>query len=1493
MNQDRSIYDNLADQFDQHWQAGERPALQDYLDQVDISERQILAEMLLSIEIEYRQSKGESVSVADYQQQGKVIREVATKLLSDDQIEFSQTNLSPPLSQQLEIGETRTLPPDNQQKSRTIDRYKLLQKLGEGGMGTVWMAEQQHPVRRRVALKLIKGGADNREIIARFEAERQALAMMDHPNIAKVLDAGATEDGLPYFVMELVQGIAINEYCDRNKLSPKRRMELFVPACKAVQHAHQKGIIHRDLKPSNVLVAIYDGKPVAKVIDFGLAKALQHQTQLTDKTMFTQFGQVVGTPQYMSPEQATMDAMSVDTRSDVYSLGVMLYELLAGSTPIDKEMLKEHALLKVLEMIREQEPPRPSLRVSTAGDQIQTIGEHRQIQPLKLQQILRGDLDWIVMKAIEKDCSRRYETASGLADDIERYLRGDAIEARPPSTAYRLSKFISKNRRLAAMAAAVFLLLAAGVVGTSIGLFRAQAAREIADRKTEIANQKTDELAVEKERADLEKTHAQQSAKQARDAELAAVEAQNKTESTLARSNYFLANARWEQQRVGEARQTLNRVPLKHRNFEWYLSQQQFLGSAVTCYHHADEVISVAFSANGTRLITGSKDNTIKIVDLASGDPVKTIKHRAKKISLSPDGKLLATCNYANSLSIVDVETGDEVKTFEDENSSFQCPAFSPDGSKIATTSADNDILIRECSTGKELKTLAGHEKRIACLAFSPDGKRLVSGANNVIKIWDLQTGDELEKLKGGFTSIKDLAFSLDGAKLACRSYNQITIRDSKTGNVLQTIATDPNVGVDKVALSADGSVVAGNFGAKIIMWDAATGNERQTLVGHSFGLIGPVAVQSLAFSPDGTKLVSGGADNTVKIWPISSEEGNTLLSGISVSIPALSPDGKSFVCAVGRKIGVYDSVDGSELKSFACDSAVCARPAFSPDGKRVAIACRDKGIRIWDLENQCDLATLTGHTGEIFDLAFSPDGTKLASGSGDKTAKLWNALDGTELNTFTGFTQRLASVAFSPDGTRLATGSFDGSIKIRDVATGKELQALDMRIASVPSLIMCVTFSPDGSQLAAGGHEVAGRGDIRTWDVESGALLNKFVGHKQHVSSIAFSLDGTRLASGSHDKAIKLWDTATGSELKTITGHQHEVGSVTFSPDNTKLFSSDRQAVKIWDAGNAFKTLPKSSSIYQVGFSQDSARVVGNDFKGNVIQWDLATGAQLSEVIKPENMTSEYMVDPENRISADERWLVAKTGSDILLLDLEYRNSPEAKSYRKFKTSLKHHQHARLALEAYARQDWFAAVFHRAWEMKGDPYKGNSKLRLAIAKLKENAPQAESSMQMPPVVSEMLKRKPVRRPASAGSAQYSRDSLWKQVKSPIDDTSDDTLNYDLKYLREWSKLHSQGFAWATLSAAEFRMENYESAIADALKSLQRSRLKFKPAQYHGCSLAVLAMSHHKLGNQAEASNFRKQLNDIMKNDEFKDDQDSKSFLLEVNKLFDAKLQPE
>ncbi len=432
------------------------------------------------------------------------------------------------------VSATLDFPPIAERPGTQIGPYKLIEEIGEGGMGLVYMAAQKEPVRRKVALKIIKPGMDTREVIARFAAEEQALALMDHPNIAKVFDAGTTESGRPFFVMELVNGVPLVQYCDDNNLTTHQRLELFVLVCHAVQHAHQKGIIHRDIKPSNILVTMHDGVPVPKIIDFGIAKAINQQ--LTANTVYTSHGQMIGTPLYMSPEQAEHSGLDIDTRSDIYSLGVLLFELLTGSTPFDGDQLKDVSYDEVRRLIREQEPPRPSTRISTLGKAATTASEHRRTSPVELSNLLRHEVDWIVMKALEKDRTRRYQTANDFARDIQRYLDDEPVEACPPSTAYRVRKFARRHKTgvLAVSAVGLVLIIGVGVAGGQA--YRATKAERLAEEQLQIANEQKRLAKEQAQLAQKQKQLAEESAARENTLRVQAEEASRKAEAARQRA---------------------------------------------------------------------------------------------------------------------------------------------------------------------------------------------------------------------------------------------------------------------------------------------------------------------------------------------------------------------------------------------------------------------------------------------------------------------------------------------------------------------------------------------------------------------------------------------------------------------------------------------------------------------------------------------------------------------------------------------------------------------------------------------------------------------------------------------------------------------------------------------------------------------------------------------------------------------------------------------
>ena len=1157
----------LADRFDAQWRSEQQPSLSNYLSNVEKSQQMRLLEMLLPIEIEYRQNNGELIVAEDYSELGPEEHQLAQDLLDNlANNEQSQAevldetrgvNLNRPSSSEdldqtidpssLELrDDVKPIGRDSsEEKSRTIGPYKLLQKIGEGGMGTVWMAEQEKPVRRRVALKLIKGAMADKQVIARFEAERQAVAMMDHQNIAKILDAGTTDEGNPFFVMELVNGVPINQYCDRNKLTPDERLKLFVPVCKAVQHAHQKGIIHRDLKPSNVLVQTSDGEAIAKVIDFGLAKALQHQPQLTDKTMFTEFGQVVGTLQYMSPEQASVDAISVDTRSDIYSLGVMLYELLAGSTPVEKETLGQKALLQVLEVIREHEPPKPSNRLSSSGEKLAAIGELRQIQPAKLQQILRGELDWIVMKALEKDRIRRYETANDFAKDISNYLNGDAVQARPQSNWYQLQKFVKKNKGLVASVAAVCVLLLAGIAGTSFGLIRANA-------QTSIAEQAEKQALADKDRAkEAEKLAAAESIR-ARNSEAAA--------------NFQLANARWNERRPAEARELLQEIPEAYRNnFEWRFCSRLFLGSDLTLYGHSGRVGSVAFSADGLRIASASSDNTVRVWDALTGEQSLTLeghKRQVTGVKFSPNGTQVASCGADNTILIWDARNGKQIKNLKGHSRIVTCLAYGHDGQQIVSGSRDGTVKVWDVEEGREIMSLEGHKGWVNSVAFAPDGKWLISGSeDSTVKIWSTADGQEIRTLNGHSGSVTGVTVTPDGKQIASGG-SDATIRvwdvesGKRSSKFSERGAKGYSAKVNCLSFSPDGSRIAsGSHGGRVKLWDLRTGEEVFTFVGHAS------PVRGVAFSPDGERITSCSWDNSIKIWNAKTGQSIPSLKGHrdSVTSIAFSTDVSTFASgSADTTIGLWDLRKGNEPMILRGHTREVTSVSFNADGTRLASGSGDDSVRLWTVATGEEEGLLEGHSRLVTDVAFSPDGAKVASGSNDDTVKIWDVEKSKELFTLEGHKGAVTSIAFSPDGRQVSSASYDGTLKIWDVLTGQEISTFKGHTREV----LQVTYSPDGKWLASTG----GDDTIRVWQVTTGKETITFRGHSQLVRCLLFSPDGSRLISGSNDDTIKFWDLSSGRE--TFSVNTKSINCLAVSANGERIIAGGRDGiVKLLDA--------------------------------------------------------------------------------------------------------------------------------------------------------------------------------------------------------------------------------------------------------------------------------------------------------------------------------------
>jgi serine/threonine protein kinase/WD40 repeat protein len=789
-----------------------------------------------------------------------------------------------------------------------IGPYKLREQIGDGGFGVVYVAEQEQPVARKVALEIIKPGMDTDDVIARFEAERQALALMDHPNVAKVFDAGATETGRPYFVMELVHGIAITEFCDEQKLSNRQRLELFIDVCRAVQHAHQKGIIHRDLKPSNIMVTMHDDKPVPKVIDFGVAKALSGK--LTEKTVYTHYGQMVGTPLYMSPEQAQMSGLDVDTRSDVYSLGVLLYELLTGTTPFDREALQTAGFDELRRIIREDDPPRPSARVSTLNAHIlSTASDHRRIDHRKLSQSLRGELDWIVMKSLEKDRSRRYESASSLAEDVQNYLDDQPVEACPPSLVYRCQKFARRNRMALTSSALVAVALFLGTIVSTWQAVQANDAKADADKQRGAAD-------LNAQRAEESEREALKSEAVARDERDSAVAAREELRRVLYASEMNLAQDAWDDNLFGRVSQLLkNTTPrsgeMDIRGFEWHYWNRRLNGPLETHSVTMPQVgtrrmLEDTLSPDGTRLAVQYFDQnkvSVAIWDIATLREVcnfemsrGTIHSQRTAMAFSPDGTRLAIATAkSGNLRIWDTRTGEQLFQFEDDKERVFWGFFSRDGNRVVyiygTTEKERDerspsdygYKVWDLTTNKMLFSHRYEGEAYPNPVFlSPDGKKLGVKIDSKdkkalhLQIWDVETAKVLQD-RAFDDRYWYRAVSPDGSRIAVQDQmlrNQFMVLDSKTLKTVSILHRGPDQVTLKVVFSPDGRLLAAPTDTrKVLIWSLPTASNKDAaepvhIPSPLFTLPVPRSHVELRFSADSRRLHSC-IHSRIKSWEI------------------------------------------------------------------------------------------------------------------------------------------------------------------------------------------------------------------------------------------------------------------------------------------------------------------------------------------------------------------------------------------------------------------------------------------------------------------------------------------------------------------------------------------------------------------------------------------------------------------------------------------------
>lgn len=1132
----------------------------------------------------------------------------------------------------------------------TVGPYKILQKIGEGGMGSVFMAEQSQPVQRRVALKIVKPGMDTKAIVARFEAERQALAMMDHPNIAKVLDARETPSGRPYFVMELIHGVPINEYCNQQRLNIRERLGLFIPICEAVAHAHQKAIIHRDLKPSNILVAEYDHRPIPKIIDFGIAKAVNQK--LTEKTLFTQYGQLVGTVEYMSPEQSKLNQLDIDTRSDIYSLGVVLYELLSGTTPFDRERLRSAAFEEMLRIIREEEPPTPSARATTSAA-IDAVAQSRKTQPTTLSRRLRGDLDWITLKALSKERRDRYQTAIDFSEDIKRHLEDRPIEARRPSLAGRARRYVRRNKLTTAFMAAV---AAAGILGVVALFSHAHASNERA-------------AAVEA------KLH-QEQAERLR---------------TIAESDMRLAEARL--QTVSRQRKQVNMLSkLTSQARMWRSANRErsiLLGVEAMRYSQS----------NGNVLLPLARESLSNSVPTLAGMTLVDHGPDHYDVAMTPHWMILRSSSGAK-IELRDVNARNPFATTPRllDTKEITSMSISHNGGRMVTAGDGLRLWRMDAREPELLAELSSADYRNSHLSLSPNGQWLaVRVHGGTVAVWDL-TGTPSTPRKVGHMpgAISGRIFiTNDGRWLALSVEVEVDEEKSRYARQLWDLReSDPQANaatlyenlpdskwVRLIGMSEDGRWLATGRGR---VFDMSAEKPHQTFLEFD-------EMSAATFSPDSKDLFAGLEHFPgLRRWNLVEAASNPEYSPSvfetkhGINDIAVNHDGRRLVASSPFGDAYYWDLTQDQVTSSPVNLShgnKSATVAISQDGRLVGVG--GPAPRLWDMTwADPELSSLILRRPKGADVstrtAVSQTGRWIAATIANQRTKdgrdveLWDnnakADPGTYRRQLTGFDSPILSLHISADDQWLAASSMTGDSKVwdltkKDVAASVAVLIEPSKENRPPVRLRTRSVIADNSLFTAG----VG-GDVFRWDLLAARSDNRQYAARyadSQLYGIAVSPDRKRLATAS-SKGIRVWDLERPADVEPIylvdKGDKSDT-ILSFSSNGCWLAEETYGIVRAWDLDQKKTHEPrklelwrpepgKGQGVWQMVMSPDPKWLYATRYNGEAKLWDLTIEPPSSRDLSSDVQSAA--------ISSDSRWLVTthRHGNvqlwDLLADDLE-----------------------------------------------------------------------------------------------------------------------------------------------------------------------------------------------------------------------------------------------